>query len=507
MSLIVEALYQHAAATPNEIALYDAHGTLSYAELLAQVQTVADRLRKLSPRVIGIYADNSREWAVADLAAWLANIPIVPLPTFFSSTQIAHVLQKAGIDFILSDNFEHLAQQASLQNIESFPHFETCSFFNELRCARLPAAASAALPGDTWKITFTSGTTGDPKGVCLGREQLEIVAAQLRDASAANRDDRHLCMLPLSTLLENIGGLYAPLLAGATICLPKLSQLGLAGSSGLHPAQWLAAIKTWQPTTAIMVPQLLQALIALGRAGASMPDSLRYVAVGGAPISASLLHAAHTLRVPVYEGYGLSECASVIAVNHPQSNRIGSVGKPLPHIRVSCADDGEIRIHGMHWRGYLGDDSKTADTDFIATGDIGYLDDAGFLFITGRKKNIFITAFGRNVAPEWIERELVAQAPILQAAVIGEARPFNCAVIVARTGASVSAIEAAIESANHRLPDYARIQAWIFAAEAFSSANELATTNGRLRRNRIYSAYAQRIDALYQTEMKIAGAV
>jgi long-subunit acyl-CoA synthetase (AMP-forming) len=135
------------------------------------------------------------------------------------------------------------------------------------------------------------------------------------------------------------------------------------------------------------------------------------------------------------------------------------------------------------------------------------LDDAGFLFITGRKKNIFITAFGRNVAPEWVERELVAQAPILQAAVFGEARAFNCAVIVASTGASVTAIESAVNAANQLLPDYARVHTWILATAAFSTVNEFSTANGRLRRERIFSAYAQSIDALYPTEIKIAGAL
>lgn len=501
MSSLIDALYRHAAEMPNKMALHDAHGKLTYTELLEHVQTMAARLSVLSPRAIGIFADNGRAWAITDLAAWLANIPIVPLPTFFSNAQLEHVLHSAGIDLVISDNFDRLSQLPALHNADTF------SFFNELKYAQLHTAKNISLPDDTWKVTFTSGTTGDPKGVCLGREQLEIVAEQLRNTSGANSDDRHLCLLPLSTLLENIGGLYAPLLAGATICLPNLHQLGLCGSSGLQAEKLLSGIISWRPSTAIMVPQLLQALIALARTGADTPRTLRYIAVGGAPVSINLLNAAESIGLPVFEGYGLSECASVIAVNHPQAHRVGSVGKPLPHIRVSFADDGEIRVHGLRWRGYLGENPHPAATDFIATGDIGYLDDAGFLFITGRKKNIFISAFGRNIAPEWVERELIAQAPILQAAVFGEARAFNCAVIVANANASAIAIESAISAANQTLPDYARVHAWIRATEPFTPNNELATANGRWRRENIFRAYAQHIDALYQTEIKLAGAV
>jgi long-subunit acyl-CoA synthetase (AMP-forming) len=501
MSQLIAALRRHAANTPNSIALQDAQRTLTYAELLAMVETTASVLRGLSPRVIGLLADNGSTWAVIDLAAYLADIPIVPLPMFFSEIQLTNVLKSAGIDLVITDQPARFDPDKIIATRSS----TDAPYYLQLR-----EFTPVQLPAGTWKITFTSGTTGNPKGVCLGRGELETVAEQLRNTCAANSDDKHLCVLPLSTLLENIGGLYSPLLAGATVCLPSLHQLGLAARFGPQPEQLLDAMQAWAPTTAIMVPQLLQVLITLGRAGATMPTTLRYLAVGGAPISASLLKAAHMLGLPAYEGYGLSECASVIAVNHPQANRAGSVGRPLPHIRISFSDDGEIRVHGLRWRGYLGGDQQNTDTknelsDFIATGDIGYLDDQGFLYIKGRKKQIFITAFGRNVAPEWVERELVAHAPILQAAVFGEARPFNCAVIVARAGATAATIESAVATANRELPDYARIHAWIPAAEPFNSSNGLATTHGRLRRDRIFARHAHSIGALYTTETKFAG--
>jgi len=170
----------------------------------------------------------------------------------------------------------------------------------------------------------------------------------------------------------------------------------------------------------------------------------------------------------------------------------------LPHVRVSFAGDGEILVAGVRWRGYLGETPGAEALETIATGDLGFLDGDGFLHVTGRKKNVFITSFGRNVAPEWIERELVSRAPILQAAVFGEARPFNTAVIVTHPGATREAVANALDDVNQALPDYARVASWIPAREAFTPRNGLSTPNGRLRRSAIFGAYAERINAFYQ---------
>jgi long-subunit acyl-CoA synthetase (AMP-forming) len=165
---------------------------------------------------------------------------------------------------------------------------------------------------------------------------------------------------------------------------------------------------------------------------------------------------------------------------------------------MDFADDGELLVRGIPWHGYLGEDDHPQAPDFIATGDLGYLDADGFLFLTGRKKNMFITSYGRNVAPEWVEGELVAHPGIAQAAIFGEARPFNCAVIVPHPGTPLDVIEAALDTANHRLPDYARVRAWIPATEPFTPGNGMSTPNGRLRRPAILGKYAAQIDALYQ---------
>ncbi len=496
MSRIVDAVRRHAALTPLRPALRDEDGLLTYRSLATEIAHLAERLRALRPRALALLADNGMTWALADLGALAADIPIVPLPPFFSASQLAHALRTAGVDLVLTD------QPARIQQALQRPDLVATPFYGNLFRLRLPSDAGprCALPAGTRKVTFTSGTTGEPKGVCLGYAEMEAVAESLCQASAADAGDRHLSLLPLATLLENIGGLYTPLLAGATACLPPLAAVGLRGSSTLDVGRMNEALHAWQATTAILVPQMLQALVAAGRMGVTLPDSLRYLAVGGAPVSAHLVDQAHALGLPVYQGYGLSECASVVAASGPDAQRAGSVGRPLPHVRLAFAADGEILVHGPRWRGYLG--GEAADTTVVATGDLGYLDEAGYLFLTGRKKNLFITAFGRNVAPEWVEGELVAHPGIAQAVLFGEARPFNCAVIVPSAGATHDAIDAAIDAANQRLPDYARVHAWLPADAPFTPAAGLSTPNGRLRRDAIRRHYADRIDALYQPQME-----
>jgi len=134
-----------------------------------------------------------------------------------------------------------------------------------------------------------------------------------------------------------------------------------------------------------------------------------------------------------------------------------------------------------------------------ATGDMGHLDEAGFLYIEGRKKHIFITSFGRNVSPEWVEREFSIEPAIAQICVFGEAKPFNVAVIVVRDGFGVKKnIVNAVAKANLRLPDYAQVRHWVIAGEPFTIENGLWTGTGRARRSAIYASYQALLDALYE---------
>jgi long-subunit acyl-CoA synthetase (AMP-forming) len=432
-------------------------------EIDARVERLARALAAARPRVrvLGLMADNGPGWVIMDLAAQKAGVVLVPLPAFLTPAQLEHTVAETGMDAVIGVRLPGFAHAGE---IEGLPWW---------RRAALPAV----FPRGTRKVTFTSGTTGAPKGVPLTLAQQAAVAHALAEVTRHLGLQRHLCLLPLAVLLENVAGVYAPLAAGMEICVPPLAQTGLRGSSAFEPLVCLAAIRSWQAESVILLPQMLAVLVAALERGAPAPKSLRFAAVGGAKVSPVLIRRARALGLPAYEGYGLTECASVVSLNVPGADRVGSAGKALPHQQVAI-EDGEIHVNGE------------------PTGDIGELDAEGFLHIRGRRRHVLITSYGRNVSPEWPEAELLAGPAIAQAAVFGEAQPRLCALVVPADGASAAAVEAQVRAANARLPDYAQIGAWLRADAPFTPQNGFATANGRARREVLWKTYGERLDAL-----------
>jgi long-subunit acyl-CoA synthetase (AMP-forming) len=477
MACAAEALWAALAAGGTRLAVRDAAIGLSAAQLLQDVRARRARLEALGARRVALALDNGADWVAWDLAMLDSGRVCVPVPGFFSQQQQAHVLDSAGIDTLIGDPIV-------AARVDGFQETEDGIF------QRVPRAVPA-LPAGTVKITYTSGTTGQPKGVCLDASSQLAVARSLAEVSTACGVERHLCVLPLATLLENVGGVYAAMLAGACVDLVPQAALGMSGASAFDVARFIRTLHEHRPHSLILLPQLLLALVTAAEGGIKLPDSLRFVAVGGARVSPALLVRAEALGLPIFEGYGLSECASVVCVNTPGARRIGTVGRPLAHAAVRLAADGEVEVRGARMLGYLGEPAPASD--WLPTGDLGHFDD-GFLVLHGRKKHQFVTAFGRNVNPEWVEAELTQQAPIAQAWVHGEALAANVAVIVARGGERSDAdIDAAVANANAALPDYARVQRWLRADEAFTPHNGLLTANGRLRRTALAERYLARI--------------
>jgi long-chain acyl-CoA synthetase len=452
------------------------------SELRPRIDRLAAAFASQRLRVLGLLADNGEEWAIADLAAEAAGIALVPLPTFFTRAQLAHAVSSTGMDGLygapsglaLELGFRPAGLDMPLHRRESAP---------------------VPLPLGTAKITFTSGTTGAPKGACLSAAGQRAVALSLAGATRGLGIERHLCLLPFAVLLENIAGVHAALAAGVRWIAPPLAEVGMSGSSGFDPSACLAAIRKYEPQSVILLPHMLLGLTSLLEAGAARPTSLRFAAVGGARVSPALIRRARALGMPVYEGYGLTECASVVSLNTPHADRPGSVGRPLPHAAARIAADGEILVARRGFLGYVGD-TAAGHGDWLRTGDLGRFDYDGFLRVEGRRKNVLITSFGRNVAPEWPEAELLAGGTLAQAAVFGEGRPRLCAVLVAPPAVTEAAIAAQVEAANARLPDYARVSRWVRATSAFSPQNGLATANGRVRREAVWERYREQLDAL-----------
>lgn len=439
---------------------------------------------------VGLIAENSPAWMVIDLAAAAAGVDLVPLPGFFSVEQLLHAVRASRLDAMFC-----LARGVASSLGFTEERFDAAG----LRLFAAPGTEARGRrggDGEAHKITFTSGTTGSPKGVVLSMAQQLRPASGLAEIAAKIGIRRHLCALPLAVLLENVAGMYTALRVGATCICPPVGELGLNGSSTFDPERLLGAIARYRPESMILLPEMLRLLVA--RLEGTGPHdtrirSLKYVTVGGARTPVSLIERARALGLPVYEGYGLTECASVVSVNVPGADRLGSVGRPLPGTAVRLSSDGELEIGGRPFRGYLGSEPRDPDA-WLASGDLATIDGDGFISIVGRRKNVIVTGYARNVSPEWPESLLLESAALAQAAVYGDGCPHLTAVLVAASAQTSDAeLRSAVAHANSRLPDYARIAQWVRAREPFTPQNGLATGNGRARRDAIEACYEREL--------------
>jgi long-subunit acyl-CoA synthetase (AMP-forming) len=497
---------------------------LTRHQLVQAVMALAQQLRDRCCEAVALYAGNSADWIVVDLACRLADVALLPLPGFFSPAQIRHALETVPVDLVLTDRSEHLQRLfvsmvpgeklavAYDVLIDSGAVEKTSACYSEGHAAPLVRAAihQQVLPPGTRKITFTSGSTGAPKGVCLSSEHQQQVALSLCEATAVLDIQTHLCILPLSTLLENIAGVYAPLLQGACIVTASEQQLGFNGAAGFSVPNLLRTISRICPNSLIVMPQLLQALISSCDAGWKAPDCLRFIAVGGGSVNQALLDRACAYGLPVFEGYGLSECGSVVTLNTQAARRNGSLGKPLAHVKSKLINN-ELYVSGAVFLGYAGDTQSWMDQasdPWVHTGDLCALDTDGFLHFQGRRKNLMVSSYGRNISPEWVEREISHSALIAQIIVSGDSRPFCVALIAARSQLiSNQQIQKVVDDANLLLPEYARVQRWYRLESALGPgtgvASDLMTSNGRPRRQQIEHYFQAEIDALYTIHEEI----
>ncbi|WP_202560442.1 AMP-binding protein [Alcanivorax sp. DP30] len=459
MTWLLDTLTRHALHQPNVIALEDEQQQLSYRTLLMAVDAMTARLKRKGATCLALHGDNSVAWVIADLAGQQAHCVVVPVPTFFSRQQVDHLYRSAGVDVIYHADTDRLKTRE---------------------------AAAVVLPDACSKITFTSGSTGQPKGVCLTAAQQRSTVVALAQRVSRHAGDRHLCVLPLATLLENVAGVYLPLYLGATVVLRGCAALGFTGSSQINPLLLFRTLNTTRPQSLILVPELLRLLVLMAEKSLPVPDSLRFIAVGGGKVDPTLVERAHASGLPAYEGYGLSESGSVVSLNVPGDNRPGCAGKPLSHVQVSISDHGEIQVRGSLMAGYLGDEHAPSCWD---TGDLGVIDNEGFLRVSGRRKNLLISSYGRNINPEWVESACQAEDALHTVVVFGDGEANLSAVMVPMPGATREKVAAAVSRVNETLPDYARIHHWVLAEEGFSAADGLATANGRPRRDAIFNVY------------------
>lgn len=483
MSRVLQAIAAHAAARPDAPALVRNGLRITYAELDQEVRRTAlwleERLAETAPGApVAIALDNGPAWVALDLALIALGRPSLPLPPFFTPDQVQHALRDAGACAILQPPSSGMDPAAEIAGSPV--------------AARLLGLEPRPLHAGTAKITYTSGSTGQPKGVCLSQDQLEAVAHSIVEVIGAQFADQHMAVLPMGVLLENVAGLYPVLLAGGCYHAPGLAEIGFVAGQRPDIGHLVKVIERDRITSLILVPELLRGLtLWLGFGGQRLPD-LRLVAVGGAKVSARLIAGARAVGIPAYEGYGLSECGSVVALNTPWADRTGTTGRVLPHVEVRLEGDGELVVGPQPFLGYVGAPRQDGP---VHTGDLCTIDQDGFVSIVGRKSNVLITSFGRNVSPEWVECELLAQPEIAQAVVFGEGAPELCALLVPSTPAvTIADLDAAVARANAILPAYARIGRWRLRAPLDPKADEV-TGNGRPRRAVLRETHRDFIDA------------
>lgn len=510
MHKLWQHLCEQANRKPDEPAIlgFDAevHCAYTWKTLRDETQRLAQTLKSDGVQVLALLAENSPAWIVVDFACRLQGIVLLPVPSFFSAGQWQHVLTSLGVDSVLTDCPQRLNAAVTVPFTARGEHMG-------LSYLRVPAAYLSQfdnqnlLPPATQKITFTSGSTGAPKGVCLSDELINCVTDSLVTATTKCHVERHLCVLPLATLLENIAGVYVPLMSGAQVVVASEKTLGFNGASGFSLSVFLDVLSRSRPNSMILIPQLLEALVASCEAGWQLPQSLRFIAVGGAKVSLSLLEKAWEFGLPVYEGYGLSECASVVTLNTPQARKNGSLGKVLPHTSIALVE-GEVIVTGPRFLGYLGEKESwqsSASQQGLETGDMAELDEEGFLSFHGRKKNVLVSSYGRNINPEWVEAELNGQRAIAQSFVFGDGQAYCVALLAVHDNSmSDEAIEATVAAANQALPSYARVKRWYRLPAPLPRGtgenDDLVTTNGRPKRKQIEQFYERELAALYAND-------
>lgn len=494
--MLLQQIQAQAIQAPTRVALEGQSTQLTYSELAAEAARVSGALKALTNQAsVALALDNSPAWIVLDLAVVAAGWSNVPVPAFFTAAQKQHAIADAGVSLVLTDMpaaWQQLYPDSTLL-AEWIVAGQTVAVLRVHTHDRVAVAD---------KITYTSGTTGAPKGVCLSAYTMWQVANSIATLIQPGAADRHFCVLPLATLLENVAGVYASLISGATVVVYPCQAVGFTGSQ-FDISRLYQGLQGSRASTAILIPELLRALVMYVQAGQAALTQLRFVAVGGAKVVPELILQAHAIGLPVFEGYGLSECASVVALNTPQSHKPGSIGKPLPHVQLRVDMTGELWVKGALYHGYTQPEGGIVapvldEEGYLATGDLAYQDEDGYVYLSGRKKNMFITSFGRNVSPEWVESTLMHQSALLQVCVFGEARPFNVAIVVPQPQYSAEQVAQAIAQVNQQLPDYAQVGDVVFARQPFSPHNGQLTANGRLKRDVIAAAYVAEINAIYE---------
>ena len=443
---------------------------------------------------VGILSENRPEWAIADFACLTAGLTDVPIYPTLPADQIAYVLKDSGaVAIFVSTRIqaekirEIRAQLPALKTVIGFdeiPGLVNMSMADlQKRGAEGETSTSIATykedallvkPDDVATIIYTSGTTGEPKGVMLTHDNIYSNVAASRKAIPFEGRDTGLSFLPLSHIFERMAGHYMMFATGTSIAYAESIDTVAANMGEVRPTLVLSVPRLYEkmyariletaltggflkkkiffwargvaerwaneklagrePGGLLAMQYAIAQKLVFSKLKARTGGRLRYFVSGGAPLSPDINKFFYAAGLEILEGYGLTETSPVIAVNTPENFRIGTVGKPIDGVEVKIASDGEILTRGPHvMKGYYNKPEATREAiepdGWFHTGDIGELRD-GFLAITDRKKDIIVTAGGKNIAPQPLENKVKTNKYVAQAVMLGDKRKFPSMLVV-----------------------------------------------------------------------------
>jgi long-chain acyl-CoA synthetase len=536
---------------------------------------------------VAILSENRYEWALADLAALTCGACTVPIYATLLAPAVEFILRDCEPTVIFLSGGEQTAKFAAIRgNLPATRHaitFDDSDLAGARTLREIEAAGRAAAGGrsadddafwsvgeaaDVCSIIYTSGTTGDPKGVVLTHGNFLGNIENVLKIIAFGPADTCLSFLPLSHVLERMAGYYAMLSRGVgiyyarrfdtiaedlavarptlMISVPRLYEkihgaAATTATAGGFPKRqiffwarrvairWAEADIDGPPAgLGLRLAHAVADRLVFAKLRAKLGGRVRLMISGGAPLNARVIKFFHGAGARILEGYGLTETSPVLTANAPGAIRFGSVGRPIPDTEIRIAEDGEILCRGPQvMLGYYNQEEATRavlDQDgWLATGDIGHLDAEGFLFITDRKKELIVTAGGKNIAPQPLENSLAADKYIVQAVVIGDRRPFLSALIVPdfatlRRYAATRDLhvqdpaeliahpriqrlyQRIVDGINAEHPGFAQIKKFTLLPRELTLADGELTPTLKTKRFEVGRAWRAQIDAMYPVE-------
>lgn len=553
---------------------------LSWREVGERVAAYARGLATLGRRPgerIAIISGNRPEWALADLAGLAAGTQVVGVYATLPDADMAFILRHAACRTAFVETPELAARLSALRpQLPALEQIITLSGSSEARAGvlDLPALAAKAegrgpLPGcaaggdDAALVIYTSGTTGEPKGVILTHRNilatLAAVAAAFGDVS---RLRLNLSFLPLAHALERIAGHFLPLVQGHTIAYARSLDTVADDFRAVRPDFAVAVPRVFEkiyarihaqvqakPAAAQalfrwavqagtrrsqylergqMVPSALAVrwavadLLIFRAIRARLGGRLRFFVSGGAPLSAAIARFFHAAGILVCEGWGATETSAPSTWNTPSAYRFGSVGRALPGVEVRLAADAELEVRGFNvFLGYLDNPAATAEAftpdGFWRSGDIGRRDDDGFFYITDRKKELIVTAGGKNIAPQKLENLLREQPFISHCLVHGDRRPYVVALLTVDRATLAAAhpelaqaplederlqqlLAVQVEEVNRQLARFEQIKAFRVLESDFTVESGELSQSMKLKRRVVEERYRHLLDDMYLRE-------